>query len=281
MRIIYKRKKSPTQSGDKTEKFWIIEDISPDKYIKDPLTGWKGTNKKSSMKMKFESKQEAIDYASKYQLKYDVVEENIKTDGAKILIIGRSNLVGLPLSILLLQKKQGANATVTVAHTSTKNIEELIHALEVESSVEDSTESFRDKILNKIFLFDKVRVRDIMIPINRVELLPIDSTIGQAKKIIEKTGFSRLPVYQNKIKNIVGVIHSSYLIGKSDDMKIEEIIEEGLYTNEKSLASKLLNEIRKSKFNLVIVGEKTSASGIVTLEDILEEIVGEIEDEHD
>tara|TARA_B100001989_G_C24541051_1_gene467574 strand:- start:1275 stop:2249 length:975 start_codon:yes stop_codon:yes gene_type:complete len=159
--------------------------------------------------------------------------------------------------------------------------EELIHALEVESSVEDSTESFRDKILNKIFLFDKVRVRDIMIPINRVELLPIDSTIGQAKKIIEKTGFSRLPVYQNKIKNIVGVIHSSYLIGKSDDMKIEEIIEEGLYTNERSLASKLLNEIRKSKFNLVIVGEKTSASGIVTLEDILEEIVGEIEDEHD
>ena len=54
-----------------------------------------------------------------------LIEENIKTDGAKILIIGRSNLVGLPLSILLLQKREGANATVTVAHTSTKNIEEL------------------------------------------------------------------------------------------------------------------------------------------------------------
>ena len=54
-----------------------------------------------------------------------LIEENIMTDGAKILIIGRSNLVGLPLSILLLQKREGANATVTVAHTSTKNIEEL------------------------------------------------------------------------------------------------------------------------------------------------------------
>ena len=52
---------------------------------------------------------------------------------------------------------------------------------------------------------------------------------------MEKTGFSRLPEYQNKIKHIVGVIHSSYLIGKSDDMKIEEIIEEGFYTNEKNL----------------------------------------------
>jgi len=54
-----------------------------------------------------------------------LLEENIKIDGAKILIIGRSNLVGLPLSILLLQKKEGGNATVTVAHTGTKNIKEL------------------------------------------------------------------------------------------------------------------------------------------------------------
>ena len=54
-----------------------------------------------------------------------LLEENIKIDGAKILVIGRSNLVGLPLSILLLQKKEGGNATVTVAHTRTKNIKEL------------------------------------------------------------------------------------------------------------------------------------------------------------
>ena len=61
----------------------------------------------------------------------------------------------------------------------------------VESSVENSSESFRDKILNKIFLFDRIRVRDIMIPISRVESLSFDST-GEAKKIINKTGFSRL-----------------------------------------------------------------------------------------
>ena len=159
--------------------------------------------------------------------------------------------------------------------------EELIHALEVESSVENSSESFRDKILNKIFLFDRIRVRDIMIPINRVESLSFDSTVGEAKKIINKTGFSRLPVYKNKFNNIIGFIHSSYLLGKDDNLPLDSFIDSGFYTSENNLASNLLNEIRKSKLNLAIVGERSSASGIVTLEDILEEVIGEIEDEHD
>jgi len=175
------------------------------------------------------------------------------------------------------------DAIVKLIGTKSKLVtrEELIHALEVESSVENSSESFRDKILNKIFLFHNIRVRDIMIPLSRVESISYSSSVGQAKKIIKKSGFSRLPVYKNKFNNIIGFIHSSYLLGKPDDYIINELIDSGFYTNENNLVSNLLNEIRKSKSNLVIVGEKSSASGIVTLEDILEEVIGEIEDEHD
>ena len=175
------------------------------------------------------------------------------------------------------------DAIVKLIGTKSKLVtrEELIHALEVESSVENSSESFRDKILNKIFLFHNIRVRDIMIPLSRVESISYGSSVGQAKKIIKKSGFSRLPVYKNKFNNIIGFIHSSYLLGKPDDYIINELIDSGFYTNENNLVSNLLNEIRKSKSNLVIVGEKSSASGIVTLEDILEEVIGEIEDEHD
>ena len=175
------------------------------------------------------------------------------------------------------------DAIVKLIGTKSKLVtrEELIHALEVESSVENSSESFRDKILNKIFLFHNIRVRDIMIPLSRVESISYGSSVGQAKKIIKKSGFSRLPVYKNKFNNIIGFIHSSYLLGKPDDYIINELIDSGFYTNENNLVSDLLNEIRKSKSNLVIVGEKSSASGIVTLEDILEEVIGEIEDEHD
>ena len=120
-----------------------------------------------------------------------------------------------------------------------------------------------------------------MIPISRVESLSYDSTVGEAKKIIKKTGFSRLPVYKNKFNNIIGFIHSSYLLGKNDDLPLDSFIDSGFYTSENNLASNLLNEIRKSKLNLAIVGERSSSSGIVTLEDILEEVIGEIEDEHD
>ena len=70
-------------------------------------------------------------------------------------------------------------------------------------------------------------------------------------------------------------------IGKDDNLPLDSFIDSGFYTSENNLASNLLNEIRKSKLNLAIVGERSSASGIVTLEDILEEVIGEIEDEHD
>ena len=82
-------------------------------------------------------------------------------------------------------------------------------------------------------------------------------------------------------RQIIGFIHSSYLLGKSDDLPLDSFIDSGFYTSENNLASNLLNEIRKSKLNLAIVGERSSSSGIVTLEDILEEVIGEIEDEHD
>ena len=120
-----------------------------------------------------------------------------------------------------------------------------------------------------------------MIPISRTVSLPLESTVGEAKKIIKKTGYSRLPVFYNKERNIIGVIHSSYLLGIHDSEKIKDFVDKGLYTSENTLASSLLNEIRKSKSTLVVVGQMSSASGIVTLEDILEEILGEIKDEHD
>ena len=71
---IYKKKKSPTQSGVKKEKYWLLEDLTYDAYNEDPLTGWKST-KNSKIKLKFNSKQEAIDYAKKHNLNFELIEE--------------------------------------------------------------------------------------------------------------------------------------------------------------------------------------------------------------
>ena len=80
-----------------------------------------------------------------------------------------------------------------------------------------------------------------MIPISRTVSLPLESTVGEAKKIIKKTGYSRLPVFYNKERNIIGVIHSSYLLGIHDSQNIKDFVDKGLYTSEDTLASSLLN----------------------------------------
>ena len=76
--IIYKNKKSPTQSGDKIEKYWILESLSHRKFVEDPLTGWKGATTNNQLKLRFNDKKEAIDYATKHQLNFEIVEESIK-----------------------------------------------------------------------------------------------------------------------------------------------------------------------------------------------------------
>ncbi len=76
--IIYKTKKSPTQSGSAKEKYWILENIRDDIYEKDILTGWAGSLNNQNIKLKFMSKKEAIDYANKNQYEYNLIEESTK-----------------------------------------------------------------------------------------------------------------------------------------------------------------------------------------------------------
>ncbi len=76
--VIYKKKKSPTQSGYKRENYWVLEDTSFSKYKEDVLTGWKGEEKSKRVSLKFKTKQEAIYYAKKNILNFDVEEEKIK-----------------------------------------------------------------------------------------------------------------------------------------------------------------------------------------------------------
>ena len=76
--IIYKNKKTPTQSGDKNEKFWVLEKNIEKVFEEDPLTGWKGSTTGNFLKLKFNSKQEAINYANKNNLDYDIIEETVK-----------------------------------------------------------------------------------------------------------------------------------------------------------------------------------------------------------
>ncbi len=175
------------------------------------------------------------------------------------------------------------NIIVKIIGTKSKLItrEELIHALETESAVENSSQQFRDKILNQIFLFDTVKVRDIMIPIDSVAAIDLNSNVADATRLIEETGFSRFPIYDTKKNQIKGIVHAFYLLGRSGNELVSKFADDCFFVEENYLASRLLDELKESKSSLAIVGTSKNAVGIVTVEDILEEVLGEIEDEHD
>ncbi|MDH6312270.1 CBS domain containing-hemolysin-like protein [Parabacteroides sp. PFB2-10] len=136
------------------------------------------------------------------------------------------------------------------------------------------------KIFQNALDFSKVRLRDCIVP--RTEIVACDLTVGEEDiraKFIE-TGLSKIVVYNENIDDIVGYIHSSELFKHPEDWRQQ--IQEVSIVPETMAANKLMKALMHDKKSLaVVVDEFGGTSGIVTLEDIVEEIFGEIEDEHD
>ena len=139
------------------------------------------------------------------------------------------------------------------------------------------------EMLNNVFEFNDKIVSEIMIPRTEVFALDKELTIKEVIDILlEDTRYSRIPVYEETIDNIVGIVYiKDILLSKKDEnRKIKELMKKAYYVPETITVDKLFEEMRKNKKSIVIE-EHGGTSGIVTMEDILEEIVGEIYDEYD
>ena len=155
----------------------------------------------------------------------------------------------------------------------------------VEEAQEDGTlKKEETKLIRSVIEFDDLEVGDIFVPRVNVVAVDIDSSMKEIKKVFDNDGFSRLPVYKETIDTIVGILHekdffSAYLSDKTD---ISKILQPVIYTTEHVKISKLLKLLQNKKAHMaVVLDEYGGTLGIVTLEDILEELVGEIYDEHD
>lgn len=140
----------------------------------------------------------------------------------------------------------------------------------------------REMILN-VFDFGDSCASDIMIPRIDMTMLEVNADYDNVKKMFLRTLYSRIPIYEGEKENIIGMINLKDFFTKSpQNFSIRNIMREVYYTYESKKTSDLLMEIRECSHNLVIVVDEYGDSvGLITIEDLLEEIVGEIRDEYD
>ncbi len=136
------------------------------------------------------------------------------------------------------------------------------------------------KIFQNALDFSNVKLRECIVPRTDIIALEVNSTIEDLKQKFIETGFSKIPIYQESIDNIIGYVQSSELYNLPEN--IESMIIKLIIVPETMPAQKLLNLFMKERKSIaLVVDEFGGTSGIVTTEDIIEEIFGEIEDEHD
>ena len=142
------------------------------------------------------------------------------------------------------------------------------------------------ELIRSAIEFDDVEAQDVLTP--RVDVVAVadDTPMDEVVESFAESGYSRLPVYHDTIDNIIGVVHEKdcfAALQKHDkNVKLEDLIGPTLYTTSVTQISALLRTLRESKHHMaVVVDEYGGTAGIITLEDILEELVGEIWDEHD
>jgi Mg2+/Co2+ transporter CorB len=161
--------------------------------------------------------------------------------------------------------------------------EELEHLIGVDTDTPAIPKAKQDMLLG-IFLLDKTILRDIMLPWRDVVSLSIDMSREEVMKIIEQTNFSRYPVYDGDPTNVVGFVHVRDILlkGCNSSFSLKSILRPPPFAPDLRTVRHQLEVFKKERTHIAfVIDEYGNVVGLVTLEDILEEIVGDIEDEYD
>ena len=160
--------------------------------------------------------------------------------------------------------------------------DELRTIVEV-SHEEGVIESEEKKMINNVFDFGDSVAKDVMVPRIDMVMVDVDTTFEELMEIFRREKFTRFPVYEETTDNVIGIINvKDILLAERQAFTIRDFLRQPLYTYEYKKTSELMAEMRKTLHNIIIVLDEYGATaGMVTLEDMLEEIVGEIRDEYD
>ena len=207
--------------------------------------------------------------------------ETIATAVAPVLSL--LMLVLTPLTWLFSQWKRLLNHFVHSSESDTITEGELMTMVSEAENDGELTDR-ESELIRSAIEFDDVEVEEILTP--RVDVVAVadDISLEELAQTFAESGYSRLPVYHGTIDNIIGVVHEKdfYIARLKKATKIEDLVAPTLYTTGSTQISQLLRTLREQHHHMaVVVDEYGGTEGIITLEDILEELVGEIWDEHD
>ena len=184
------------------------------------------------------------------------------------------------------------NLVLTILRMREDNIEEKVSKEELRSLVEVGKEDgvineTEQKMIENIIEFDEKIAREIMIPRTKVFLIDKNISIHELFENKEIEKYSRIPVYENEADNIIGILMAKDLMIEAykkgfDNIKISDLVQEAYFVPETKNVNELFNEMQLEKKHItILIDEYGGFSGIVTLEDLIEEVMGNIDDEFD
>jgi CBS domain containing-hemolysin-like protein len=173
----------------------------------------------------------------------------------------------------------------TLEHTSVFTEEEIRQIVSV-SHERGHLKPDEQILINNVFNFADTVVREIMVPRPEIVAVDVSASLDQVVAEFERSGYSRMPVYRGVLDEVVGIVHGKdlmpYLAASSSGFRLESALHPPLFVHSAAPLEDVLRQMQKGKAHCaMVVDEHGSVEGIVTLEDLLEEIVGEIHDEHD
>ena len=184
---------------------------------------------------------------------------------------------GLSIGILFLLRVDPNAKNTAMTETELRTIVDVSH----EDGVIESDER---EMINNVFDLGDARAKDVMVPRVHVTFADVNSTYDELLAIFREDKYTRLPIFEDTTDNVVGTINMKDLLlyDSTTEFHIQDFLREAYFTYEYKSISELLVEMRQASFNIAIVlDEYGETAGLITLEDILEEIVGEIHDEYD
>ncbi len=164
---------------------------------------------------------------------------------------------------------------------SEKEIEFLIDYSDEKGIIETE----KSEMLQNVFELGQTLVKEIMIPTTDMKMINVEVDQNEAMEVFSKYRFSRLPIYKEKEENIIGIIHQKdifELIYKNQKKPLKDLVRPVLFVPETKIINQLLSEfLKKGRHMAIVIDEYGAVAGLVTLEDVIEQLVGQIRDEHE